>query len=256
MVNFVGAGCGAADLITVRGLRLIKEADVIIYAGSLVNPELLKDAKKDCAVYDSAKMTLEQVLAVMKQAEAEGKKTVRLHTGDPSLYGAIREQMDALSEAGISFEVCPGVSSFSGAAASLKAELTLPGVSQTVILTRMAGRTSVPERESFRSLAAHHATMAVFLSAGLLKEMEEELLAAGYEPDTPAAIVYKATWPEERIFRCTVSSLWKTAEEAGIKKTAMILIGGVLGETEIPGFERSRLYAPDFSTGFRKGTKD
>ena len=176
MVNFVGAGCGAADLITVRGLRLIKEADVIIYAGSLVNPELLKDAKKDCAVYDSAKMTLEQVLAVMKQAEAEGKKTVRLHTGDPSLYGAIREQMDALSEAGISFEVCPGVSSFSGAAASLKAELTLPGVSQTVILTRMAGRTSVPERESFRSLAAHHATMAVFLSAGLLKEMEEELL--------------------------------------------------------------------------------
>ena len=234
MVNFVGAGCGAADLITVRGLRLIKEADVIIYAGSLVNPELLKDAKKDCAVYDSAKMTLEQVLAVMKQAEAEGKKTVRLHTGDPSLYGAIREQMDALSEAGISFEVCPGVSSFSGAAASLKAELTLPGVSQTVILTRMAGRTSVPERESFRSLAAHHATM----------------------PDTPAAIVYKATWPEERIFRCTVSSLWKTAEEAGIKKTAMILIGGVLGEKEIPGFERSRLYAPDFSTGFRKGTKD
>ena len=256
MVNFVGAGCGAADLITVRGLRLIKEADVIIYAGSLVNPELLKDAKKDCAVYDSAKMTLEQVLAVMKQAEADVKKTVRLHTGDPSLYGAIREQMDALSEAGISFEVCPGVSSFSGAAASLKAELTLPGVSQTVILTRMAGRTSVPERESFRSLAAHHATMAVFLSAGLLKEMEEELLTAGYEPDTPAAIVYKATWPEERIFRCTVSSLWKTAEEAGIKKTAMILIGGVLGEKEIPGFERSRLYAPDFSTGFRKGTKD
>ena len=162
MVNFVGAGCGAADLITVRGLQLIKEADVIIYAGSLVNPELLKDAKKDCAVYDSAKMTLEQVLAVMKQAEAEGKKT-----GDPSLYGAIREQMDALSEAGISFEVCPGVSSFSGAAASLKAELTLPGVSQTVILTRMAGRTSVPERESFRSLAAHHATMAVFLSVPL-----------------------------------------------------------------------------------------
>ena len=256
MVNFVGAGCGAADLITVRGLRLIKEADVIIYAGSLVNPELLKDAKKDCAVYDSAKMTLEQVLAVMKQAEAEGKKTVRLHTGDPSLYGAIREQMDALSEAGISFVVCPGVSSFSGAAASLKAELTLPGVSQTVILTRMAGRTSVPERESFRRLAAHHATMAVFLSAGLLKEMEEELLAAGYEPDTPAAIVYKASWPEERRFRCTVSSLWKTAEEAGIKKTAMILIGGVLGEKEIPGFERSRLYAPDFSTGFRKGTKD
>ena len=256
MVNFVGAGCGAADLITVRGLRLIKEADVIIYAGSLVNPELLKDAKKDCAVYDSAKMTLEQVLAVMKQAEAEGKKTVRLHTGDPSLYGAIREQMDALSEAGISFEVCPGVSSFSGAAASLKAELTLPGVSQTVILTRMAGRTSVPERESFRSLAPHHTTVVVFLSAGLLKEVEEELLAAGYEPDTPAAIVYKATWPEERIFRCTVSSLWKTAEEAGIKKTAMILIGGVLGEKEIPGFERSRLYAPDFSTGFRKGTKD
>ena len=176
MVNFVGAGCGAADLITVRGLRLIKEADVIIYAGSLVNPELLKDAKKDCAVYDSAKMTLEQVLAVMKQAEAEGKKTVRLHTGDPSLYGAIREQMDALSEAGISFEVCPGVSSFSGAAASLKAELTLPGVSQTVILTRMAGRTSVPERESFRSLAAHHHPLQLSLLLNLIIDYKSKTI--------------------------------------------------------------------------------
>ena len=172
MINFVGAGSGAADLITVRGAKLLGEADVIIYAGSLVNPELLSYAKKDCQIYNSAHMTLEEVIDVMKEAEKNGQMTVRLHTGDPSLYGAIREQMDRLDEKKIAYDVCPGVSSFCGAASSLHAELTLPGVSQSVIITRMAGRTGVPERESFRSLAAHHATMAVFLSTGLLSQME------------------------------------------------------------------------------------
>jgi len=254
MVHFVGAGSGAADLITVRGQRLLREADVVIYAGSLVNPELLSETKEGCAIYNSAKMTLAEVVSVMEQAEKEGKTTVRLHTGDPSIYGAMREQMDLLEEKGIAFDVCPGVSSFCGAAASLKAELTLPEVSQTVIITRMAGRTAVPEKESFRSLASHRATMAVFLSAGLLKEMEAELLAAGYGPDTPAAIVYKATWPEEKTVRCTVSTLWEAASREGIKKTAMIFIGDVLGTRTENGYADSRLYAPDFTTEYRKGT--
>ncbi len=250
MVHFVGAGCGAPDLITVRGQKLLREADVIIYAGSLVNPELLKEAGPDCRIWDSSKMTLEEVLAVMEAAEKEGKTTVRLHTGDPCLYGAIREQMDALEDLGVAFDVCPGVSSFAGAAACLKAELTLPDVSQTVILTRMAGRTAVPDKESFRSLASHRSTMAVFLSAGMLKEMEQELKAAGWSKDAPAAIVYKATWPEEKILRCTVSELAETAEKAGIRNTAMILLGDVLGDGS---YERSRLYAADFTTGYRKG---
>lgn len=254
MVHFVGAGCGAPDLITVRGLKLLKEADVVIYAGSLVNPRLLDETKAGCEIHNSAKMTLSEVIRVMEQAEAAGKTTVRLHTGDPSIYGAIREQMDLLSERGIDFDVCPGVSSFCGAAASLKAELTLPEVSQSVIITRMAGRTPVPERESFRLLAAHHATMAVFLSAGLLKEMEEELLAAGYEPDTPAAIVYKATWPEEKKALCTVSTLKETADREKIRKTAMVFIGDVFGGRERNGYADSRLYAPEFTTEFRKGT--
>ncbi|MCI8454432.1 MAG: precorrin-4 C(11)-methyltransferase [Lachnospiraceae bacterium] len=253
MVNFVGAGCGAKDLITVRGQRLLQQADVVIYAGSLVNPALLEETREGCETYDSAKMTLDEVLAVMERAEERGLMTVRLHTGDPSVYGAIREQMDRLSERGIPYEVCPGVSSFCGAAASLRAELTLPEVSQTVILTRLAGRTRTPKKESFRALAAHHATMAVFLSAGMLKELEQELKAAGYEPETPAAIVYKATWPDEKTIRCTVSTLWAAAEREGITKTAIILIGDVLGSRKQNGYADSRLYAADFTTGFRKG---
>lgn len=255
MVHFVGAGSGAPDLITVRGLRLLREADVVIFAGSLVNPALLLETKEGCEIHDSAVMDLPQVLDVMKRAEAENKTTVRLHTGDPAIYGAIREQIDALSLLGIDCDVCPGVSSFCGAASSLKAELTLPGLSQTVIITRMAGRTGVPERENFRSLAAHHATMAVFLSAGMLREMESELILAGYEPDTPAAIVYKATWPEEKKILCTVSTLEEAAKREGIKKTAMILVGDVLGAGRGTEYEKSRLYAPEFTTGYRTGTK-
>lgn len=251
MIQFVGAGCGAADLITLRGKRLLEQADVIIYAGSLVNPELLQYAKKECAIYNSAYMTLDEVIAVMQKAEQEQKLTVRLHTGDPSLYGAIREQMDRLRALHIDFAVCPGVSSFCGAAAALQAEYTLPNVSQTVIITRMAGRTPVPEKESIAQLAAHGATMVIFLSTGLLKELSKELQKGGYSADTPAAIVYKASWPEERVLRCTVATLEQTAKENNITKTALITVGNFLGND----YELSKLYDASFETEFRKATK-
>lgn len=251
MVHFVGAGSGAADLITVRGQKLLKEADVIIYAGSLVNPEHLELAGEGCRIYDSASMTLEEVVAVMKEAEAAGKMTVRLHTGDPSIYGAIREQMDILDEWGIPYDVVPGVSSAFGAAAALKAEYTLPDVSQTVIITRMAGRTPVPEKEEISLLAAHQATMVIFLSTGLLEPLKERLLAGGYRKDTPAAIVYKATWPDEKVFRGTVDTLPEMARENGITKTALILVGDFLGDS----YERSKLYDPAFTHEFREATR-
>lgn len=248
MVNFVGAGCGAADLITVRGKSLIEQADVIVYAGSLVNPQLLEYAKKDCQIHNSAYMTLEQVIDVIKAAEHEEKMTVRLHTGDPSLYGAIREQMDRLDELGIKYDICPGVSSFCGAAAALRAEYTLPDVSQTVIITRMAGRTPVPEKESIAALAAHNATMVIFLSTGLLKELSAELIRGGYKPDTPAAIVYKASWADQKVCRCTVENLAQTAADNGITKTALICVGYFLGND----YSLSKLYDKSFETEFRK----
>ena len=251
MIHFIGAGPGAADLITVRGARLLREADVIIYAGSLVNPALLENKKEDCAVYDSASMTLEDVIDVMKATEASGGTTVRLHTGDPSLYGAIREQMDRLDELEIAYDVTPGVSSFSGAAAALEAEYTLPEVSQSVIITRMAGRTPVPEREKLSKMASHGCTMVLFLSTGLLEDVERELMEGGYEPDTPAAIVYKATWPEQRVYRCTVSTLARTAQENQVTKTALITVGGFLSGQ----YERSKLYDPGFTHGYRVGNE-
>ena len=251
MVHFVGAGPGAPDLITRRGAALLQTADCIIYAGSLVNPALLGLAKADCTIYNSAEMTLEQVLAVMRKNEAAHKTTVRLHTGDSCLYGAIREQMDALDADGISYDDTPGVSSFCGAAAALNAEYTLPGVSQTVIITRMAGRTPVPEREGIASLAAHGATMVIFLSASMLEGLQAALLEGAYTTQTPAALVYKATWPEEKVVRCPLGELAKTGKEHGISKTALVLVGGFLGTD----YERSRLYAPDFSTEFRRATK-
>ncbi len=249
MVHFVGAGSGAVDLITVRGKRLIEEADVIIYAGSLVNPALLDYAKKDCQVHNSAYLHLDEIIDLMKKAEEQGLTTVRLHTGDPSVYGAVREQMDRLKEAGIDYDVCPGVSSFCGAAAALKAEYTLPDVSQSVIITRMAGRTPVREAESMRSLAAHQATMVIFLSMGLLEKLTAELLAGGYRADTPAAIVYKATWEDEKVLRCTVSELAQTAKKHGITKTALITVGGFLGDD----YALSKLYDAEFTTEFRNG---
>lgn len=251
MVDFVGAGCGAADLITVRGKKLIENADAIIYAGSLVNPELTEYAKNSCEIYNSAYMTLDEVIGVMKKAETEGKNTVRLHTGDPSLFGAIREQTDRLDELGIEYRICPGVSSFCGAAAALKAEYTLPEVSQSVIITRMAGRTPVPEKESLESLASHGASMVIFLSAGMTAEVSGRLQKGGYTAETPAALVYKATWADEKVCRCTVGTLAETAEKNGINKTALIVVGDFLGENR----HLSKLYDPSFETGFRKAKK-
>lgn len=252
MVNFVGAGPGAPDLITVRGQKLLSEADVIIYAGSLVNPQLLSYAKEGCRIYNSATMTLEEVLEVMYAAEAEGQMTVRLHTGDPCLYGAIREQMDALDEKGIAYTDCPGVSSFCGAAAALNLEYTLPDVSQSVIITRMAGRTPVPKKEEIASLAAHQATMVVFLSTGMLEKLSERLIAGGYTADTPAAIVYKATWEDEKTFVCTVGTLAETARKNNITKTALMIIGDVVSHSH---YNRSELYNPAFTTEFREASK-
>ena len=251
MVHFVGAGSGAVDLITVRGARLLGEADVVIYAGSLVNPELLSYTRQDCEIYDSAKMTLEEVIEAIKSAEAAGKITVRLHTGDSSIYGAVREQFDELIKLGIDYDVCPGVSSFCGAAASLKTEYTLPDVSQTVIITRAAGRTPVPERESIRELAKHGATMVLFLSTSLTEKLQADLLAGGYAADTPVAVVYKATWPQEKIFRCTVETLHKTVTENGLTKTSLIVVGNCMGDKYL----RSLLYHPGFTTEYREATQ-
>lgn len=251
MIHFVGAGAGAPDLITLRGKKYLEEADVIIYAGSLVNPQLLDYKKEGCRVYNSATMTLEEVLAVMEEAEKDGLMTVRLHTGDPCLYGAIREQMDVLDEKEIAYDSCPGVSSFCGAASALNLEYTLPDVSQSVIITRMAGRTPVPEKESIESFAAHQATMVVFLSTGMLKELSSRLIEGGYTADTPAAIVYKATWEDEKTCICTVGTLAETAEREHITKTALMIIGDVVTHHH---YDRSKLYDPEFTTEFRKGT--
>lgn len=247
MVSFVGAGPGAPDLITVRGARLLREADVVIHAGSLVNPALLDGLTAE--IHDSASMTLEQVLSVVERAERDGLRTVRLHTGDPCLYGAVREQMDALDRRGIAYECVPGVSSFCGAAAALRAEYTLPGVSQSVIITRMAGRTPVPEAEDIAALAAHGATMVVFLSTGLLEGLSQKLTEGGYAPETPAALVYKASWPDQKVVRGTVAALPRMAAEHGVTKTALVCVGRFLeGE-----YDRSLLYHPAFTHEFREG---
>ena len=249
MVYFVGAGTGAVDLITVRGARLLERADVIVYAGSLVNPELLQYAKRECEIYNSAEMTLVEVIQILCTAEEKGKTTVRLHTGDPSIYGAVREQMDELDRRGISYESCPGVSACFGAAASLNLEYTLPGISQSLIITRMAGRTKVPERESIERFAAHRASMAIYLSAGMIEELSKRLLEGGYEKTTPAALVYKATWDEEEAYVCTIETLFDTSVKHGITNTALVLVGDVIAHQH---YERSRLYAADFSTAFRE----
>lgn len=251
MIYFIGAGPGAPDLITLRGAELLRRAGLIIYAGSLVNPALLDYAPQGCEVYDSALMTLDEVMEKLLDGERRGLTTVRLHTGDPSLYGAIREQMDRLRAEGVEFSVVPGVSSFCAAAAAIPAEYTLPGVSQTLIISRMEGRTPVPAREGIRSLAAHGASMVLFLSSAMLKELASELIAGGYPPETPAALVYKASWPDERVLRGPLASIPAMAEEAGISKTALVLVGGFLGDD----YDLSRLYDASFSHGCRRASQ-
>jgi len=250
-VYIVGAGAGDPELITVKGHRLLQTADVIIYAGSLVNPALLDFAKEGAEIHDSASMTLPEVIGTIEKAVAKGLMVVRLHTGDPSIYGAIQEQMDALRKKGIDFEVVPGVSSFLATAAALKQEYTLPGISQTVIITRNEGRTPVPEREKLRSLAAHQATMCIFLSITMLSDVVAELIAGGYAPDTPIAIVQRASWPEQKIVRATLETIVAEIADKGIDRTAMIVVSRCLGAD----YELSRLYAPEFSHMFREASK-
>ena len=248
MIYFIGAGPGAADLITVKGKELLEKCDLCIYAGSLVNPDLLKYCKPDCVIMNSAHMTLEEVIAAMVPASQAGKLVVRLHTGDPSVYGAHREQIDLLRGYNLDYEIVPGVSSFCAAAAALKAEYTLPNVSQSVIITRMEGRTPVPPRQKIADYAAHNATMVIFLSAGMLEKLSSELIKGGYTAETPAAIVYKASWPDQMVVRCTVCTLAESAAKYGINKTALITVGGFLGNE----YDRSELYNPTFAHGFRE----
>ena len=250
-VYIVGAGAGDPELITVKGQKLLQKADVIIYAGSLVNPALLDFAKEGAEIHDSASMTLPEVIETIEKAVAKDLMVVRLHTGDPSIYGAIQEQMDALKKKGIDFEVVPGVSSFLATAAALKQEYTLPGISQTVIITRNEGRTPVPEREKLRSLAAHQATMCIFLSITMLADVVKELVEGGYAPSTPIAIVQRASWPEQKIVRATLETIVAEIADKGIDRTAMIVVSRCLGAD----YELSRLYAPEFSHMFREASK-
>ena len=247
MIYFVGAGPGAPDLITLRGRDLLRRAHTVVYAGSLINPLLLNETPTGCLLYNSAGLTLQEVVEILRRAQGPGRTVVRLHSGDPSLYGAIREQMDALAKLGLASEVVPGVSSLGAAAAALKIEYTLPGVTQTVILTRLGGRTPVPMRERIDSLAAHGASMVFFLTSSMLPELCARLQEGGYPPDTPAALVYKASWPEEKVVRGTLTSLPQLGLEANINSTALVVVGNCLGDN----YDLSRLYAADFSHSFR-----
>ena len=248
MIYFIGAGPGAVDLITVRGAELLKKADMVVYAGSLVNKELLNYCRVDCVKLSSASMTLEEVITAMTGMPRESV-VVRLHTGDPSIYGAIREQMDALDELGFEYETVPGVSSMNAAAAVLNAEFTLPQVSQTVIVSRMAGRTPVPDKEDIRLLARHGSSMVLFLSVGMLEKLCGELISGGYSPATPAAVVYKATWPDQEIIKGTLETIPALASHIG--RTALVLVGDFLSGT----VERSKLYDPSFTHMFREAKK-
>lgn len=250
MIYFVGAGAGDPELLTIKGKRVIDNADVIVYAGSLVNKEIFSDVKSDAKIYNSASMTLEEVLDILVNAEKKGLKAVRVHTGDPSLYGAVREQFDILEKHNIQYEIIPGVSSFLAAAAALKKEYTLPDVSQTVILTRMEGRTPVPESESIESLASHNATMVIFLSVKMTDELVKKLLVS-YPSDTPAAVVYKASWKDQKIIRGTLENIPEKVKNAGITKTALVIVGNFLGDE----YELSKLYDRNFTHEFRQGAE-
>lgn len=250
-VTIVGAGPGDPELLTLKGKRAIEAAEVILYAGSLVNPEVLRYAREGTQIYNTAEMDLKETVEVMEEGVRGGKMVVRLHTGDPSLFGAIGEQMELLEEKGIPYEIIPGVSSFLAAASSLKKELTVPEISQTVIVTRMEGRTPVPQLQALKRLAAHKASLCIFLSAHLLEKVIRELKEGGYEGATPVAVVYKASWPEEKILQGTLDTISEEVEKEGIEKTALILVGEFLS----PPKRRSRLYATDFSHGYRKARR-
>ncbi|MBS4749714.1 cobalt-precorrin-4 methyltransferase [Granulicatella sp. zg-ZJ] len=248
-VHFVGAGPGDVDLITLKGYKQLSQADIVIYAGSLVNPALLEYCKEGAEIYDSASMHLMEIIDVMEAGVKAGKDVVRLQTGDFSIYGSIREQTEEMKKRGIEFDCTPGVSSFLGAASSIGTEYTVPEVSQSVIITRMAGRTPVPDRESLRSFAQHRTSMAIFLSIHGVEKVVEELVEGGYPVTTPAAVIYKATWPEERKVFGTLETIADKVKEAGITKTALILVGDFLGEE----FYYSKLYHEEFEHEFRHG---
>ena len=243
MVHFIGAGPGDPELLTIKGKKLIDQADVIIYAGSLVNKEVLAGAKEGAKIYNSATMTLEEVIDVMKEADAQGLDVARVHTGDPAIFGAHREQMDELDRLGIAHEVIPGVSSFLATAAALQKEYTLPGVSQTVILTRMEGRTPMPPKEKLRDLAKHNSTMIIFLSVGMIEQLAQTL-----REETPVAVVYKASWEDQKIVIGNLMNIAEKVKEAGITKTALTVVGDFLGDE----YELSKLYDKTFTHEFRK----
>lgn len=249
-VSFVGSGPGDPELITVKGMRLLEKADVVVYAGSLVKEKVLKYCRSGVEIHNSASMNLDEIMSVMVKAAKEGKAVVRLHTGDPSLYGALREQADILDAEGVPYEVVPGVSSAFASAAALKKELTMPGVTQTVIFTRLEGRTPVPERERLSALALHNATICVFLSASMIDKVVEEL-GSGYPPDTPVAVVYRATWEDEKKVTGTLEDIASKVKAEGISRHALIIVGRAIGGAGSSG-RTSLLYDKDFKHGYRK----
>ena len=252
-VLFVGAGPGDPELITVKGLKALQQAEVVVYAGSLVNPALLDECPAGCEVHDSAPLNLEQVLTILQAGCRAHKKVVRLHTGDPALYGAIQEQMEALDAVGIDYAVIPGVTATFAAAASLKQELTLPGVSQTLTLTRLAGRTPVPEKEQLQRIAANGGTIALYLSVGMMTKLVAELLAGGvFTAQTPVAVVSRASWPDEKIVEGTLADITEKVAAAAITRQALILVGEVLKARAQGVPEKSKLYDPGFAHGYRK----
>ena len=247
-IHFVGAGPGDKELITLKGYKLLSNADVVIYAGSLVNPELLEYCKKGCEIHNSAHMDLHQIIEVMEKGVREGKSVVRLQTGDFSIYGSIREQVEELFKLDIDYDCTPGVSSFLGAASALGVEYTVPEISQSVVITRMEGRTPVPEKESIESFAKHQTSMAIFLSVQDIEKVVERLHKGGYQMDTPIAVVYKATWSDEKIVKGTLQDIAQKVKENDIRKTALILVGQFLGKE----YNNSKLYDKDFKHEYRQ----
>ena len=250
-VYFIGAGPGDPELLTIKGRRIIEQADIIIYADSLIDPKVCSFARKEAEIHGSASLTLDEITEIIIRAIREGKIVARLQSGDPSIYGALQEQMDTLEEYGIEYEIVPGVSSLCAAAASLRTELTIPQLSQTVIITRTAGRTPVPEKESLRNLAAHQATLAIFLSVSFMEKVVEELLDGGYPSETPVAVVYRVSWKDETVIRSTLKEIAEKVRALGIKRQALILVGSVLDSVERKGY-RSELYNKTFSHGYRQ----